>query len=151
MYGAADEWMWHTELLQIGRKVRATGLTSVIWEWDDCDQVDNKEGSPCAWLTWQSALWGCLEGRKRGYFFGRKYGDGSKVSTYKVVAGLQHCIDSNSSAMPSLNRTFARRAQGAMYGRTRSEMLRRQGKLPWRWTKSGTKEPNALANSSYAM
>ena len=50
VYGAPDEWLWHTELAQLNATVQAPGLTNVYWSYS-CQHADNRDGaSPCAYL-----------------------------------------------------------------------------------------------------
>ena len=95
--GALDEWLWNTEFSQRHLPFERIGLTSVGWcnpNDRHCAQADNKDNavaSPEAFLDEPTAVEGCMRGRKRGYYFGRKFGDGSRLSSASVMQGLASC------------------------------------------------------------
>ena len=56
VYGAPDEWLWHTELLRLNKTLQSPGLTNVYWCWG-CEHADNMDGaSPAAFLDHDKAL-----------------------------------------------------------------------------------------------
>jgi len=56
VYGAPDEWLWHTELSRLNKTVQSPGLTNVYWCWG-CEHADNMDGaSPAAFLDHDKAL-----------------------------------------------------------------------------------------------
>ena len=92
--GALDEWLWNTEFSQRHLPFERIGLTSVGWcNPNDrrCAHVDNAAASPEAFLDKPTAVEGCVRGRMRGYYFGRKFGDGSRLSSASVMQGLASC------------------------------------------------------------
>lgn len=92
--GALDEWVWNTEFSQRHLPFERIGLTSVSWckqKDRSCVHVDNAGASPEAYLDESSAKEGCRRGRERGYYFGRKFGDGSRLSSASVMKGLTSC------------------------------------------------------------
>ena len=92
--GALDEWLWNTEFSQRHLPFERIGLTSVGWcNPNDrrCAHVDNAVASPEAFLDKPTAVEGCVRGRMRGYYFGRKFGDGSRLSSASVMQGLASC------------------------------------------------------------
>lgn len=137
VYGAPDEWMWRTELAQRNRKVQFPGLTRVNWPVDmsDCDHMDNKFGSPCAYRTKQDVIQECDRAQRKGYFFARKFGDDPKV-----VAALlgPHCMNrafkETEFDLPNLEKLrrhpsdLDQTPEGAS---TRSEAMRLRGEPVW--------------------
>jgi hypothetical protein len=92
--GALDEWLWNTEFSQRHLPFERIGLTSVGWcnpNDGRCAHADNAFSSPEAFLDKPTAVEGCVRGRMRGYYFGRKFGDGSRLSSASVMQGLASC------------------------------------------------------------
>ena len=76
VYGAPDEWLWHTELSRLNKTLQSPGLTNVYWCWG-CEHADNMDGaSPAAFLDYGKAVEGCTRAQNMGDFFGRKFGNG---------------------------------------------------------------------------
>ena len=76
VYGAPDEWLWHTELSRLNKTLQSPGLTNVYWCWG-CEHADNMDGaSPAAFLDHDKAVEGCTRAQNMGDFFGRKFGNG---------------------------------------------------------------------------
>ena len=77
VYGAPDEWLWHTELSRLNKTLQSPGLTNVYWCWG-CEHADNMDGaSPAAFLDYDKAVEGCTRAQNMGDFFGRKFGNGA--------------------------------------------------------------------------
>ena len=100
---APDEVVLASELVNRGFHVSTGGMTKVAWcTWEQtqlygCARVDNfDESSPSAYTTYESALAFCKRSRHEGFFFARKFGDGSSASSSQVGAALasRDCLDS---------------------------------------------------------
>ena len=85
---APDEIVLPSELIHRGLQVHTGGLTWVLW-CGRCTHVDNNDGgSPAAFVTYDAALEACRAARAAGFFFARKFGDGSPSSSKDVSAAL---------------------------------------------------------------
>eukprot|EP00900_Chrysochromulina_parva_P013167 jgi/Chrpa1/21851/Chrysochromulina_OHIO_Genome00025422-RA len=80
-YGALDEWIWNSEFSQRNLPFERIGLTSVVWDRHAQHADNDGDTSPAAYLDERAAIGGCRSGRAAGYYFGRKYGDGSRLSS----------------------------------------------------------------------
>lgn len=140
VYGAPDEWLWHTELAQLNATVQAPGLTNVFWSYS-CQHADNRDGaSPCAYLDKAATIDGCTRAQNMGDFFGRKYGNANSYITplvhqEPVEEGLLECRTRKlpkKQAPPAARQydvEFSRLTE--QYPRTRAEAQLQAGKPFW--------------------
>jgi len=130
VYGAPDEWLWHTELGQLNKTRQSPGLTNVYWCWG-CEHADNADGaSPAAYLNEQSTTEGCTRGQNMGDFFGRKYGNGNPNVTPLVEKALLECRKQHVEK-PSNSRDVEFSRLAKQYPRTRGEAMVQHGKAIW--------------------
>lgn len=143
VYGAPDEWLWHTELAQVNATVKAPGLTNVYWSWS-CQHADNTDGaSPCAYLDYQQTIEGCTRAQNMGYYFGRKYGNANALALplphqTPIEEGLTECRSRN--VKPKHEVDFVRFE--TQYPRTRGEAMVQAG-LPYWSNSSGLSRKDA--------
>jgi hypothetical protein len=140
VYGAPDEWLWHTELAQLNATVQGPGLTNVFWSYS-CQHADNNDGaSPCAYLDKASTIDGCTRSQNMGDFFGRKYGNANSYITplvhqELVEEGLLECRTrkmpkkADPPAARQFDVEFSRLTK--QYPRTRAEAQMQAGKPFW--------------------
>ena len=94
-WGAVDEYMWNTELTRRHLPFRSPkGLTHVDWP-------RNSNGHPGQYDDHESALRACRSGRSMGYYFSRKYGDGSDSSYGEVMRAVAACTSIAMLPQPS--------------------------------------------------
>jgi len=101
-WGAVDEWLWVTELSHRQLPFLHKGLTSIVWCSDNglnpalsrCFHGGNGELRPQLYTTFAEAATGCAAGRRAGYFFKRKFGDGSEGSSAEVLRAMtsEQCL-----------------------------------------------------------
>jgi len=100
IWGAIDEMMWLTEMVQRGFPLHRHGsLTFLYWceqgrLWDgsSCGHVDNSaDSSPAAYMDYNSVHRACLKARQDGLYFMRKVGDGSRASSAEALSALAEC------------------------------------------------------------
>jgi hypothetical protein len=100
-WGAVDEFLWFTELSMRGLAFRPFGLTYVYWCKECGVHVDNGDlSSPVAYLNRTDAAAACARARASGFFFARKFGDGSLGSSNAVASGLADCAASSPAVDP---------------------------------------------------
>ena len=140
VYGAPDEWLWHTELAQLNATVQGPGLTNVFWSYS-CQHADNNDGaSPCAYLDKASTIDGCTRSQNMGDFFGRKYGNANSYITPLVHQELveEGLLECRTRKMPKKAEPPAARQFDVefsrltkQYPRTRAEAQMQAGKPFW--------------------
>ena len=135
VYGAPDEWLWHTELARLNKTTQSPGLTNVYWCWG-CDHADNMDGaSPAAFLDHGKAVEGCTRAQNMGDFFGRKFGNGGDpASMAGVEEGLLQCRAQHVEP-PSKHDLFARLTK--QFPRTRGAAMAQHGQAVM-WTNAST-------------
>uniref|UniRef100_A0A7S3BFR2 Uncharacterized protein n=1 Tax=Haptolina ericina TaxID=156174 RepID=A0A7S3BFR2_9EUKA len=103
VYGAIDEFLWVPEMTQRGLKFERGGLTHVRWcsKCPHADSTDDPEGTPAAYLTWDSAIAECQDARAEGYSFARKFGNGRTLVTAEVVGALLSAACLNLQPLPA--------------------------------------------------
>ncbi len=141
VYGAPDEWMWHTELAKRNATIskpgpdgRGGGLTNVHW-CRNCNHVDNSDGfSPAAYLTYEDSLASCQRAQDMNDFFARKFGNSQPTVTPLVEKGLLEChkqdaLSTREDSPPKPKNLFTRLMKE--YPRTRAEAMVLNGKAFW--------------------
>jgi hypothetical protein len=99
-HSAPDEIILASELENRGFRVTSGGMTFVSWcsgDWHSCTRVDTYDtSSPSAYIRLKPAISFCRRARKAGFFFARKFGDGSPSSSKEVFRALtsDECLES---------------------------------------------------------
>ena len=131
VYGAPDEWLWHTELSRLNRTTQSPGLTNVYWCWG-CEHADNMDGaSPAAYLDHDKALEGCTRAQGMGDFFGRKFGNGAPEGVDGVGKALLEC-KGQKVEVPGKHLALSR---AKLFPRTRGAAMAQHGQAVM-WTNS---------------
>jgi hypothetical protein len=131
VYGAPDEWLWHTELSRLNKTLQSPGLTNVYWCWG-CEHADNMDGaSPAAFLDYDKAVEGCTRAQNMGDFFGRKFGNGAPEGMEGVAKGLLEC-KTQKVEVPGKHLALSR---AKLFPRTRGAAMAQHGQAVM-WTNS---------------
>ena len=131
VYGAPDEWLWHTELSRLNKTLQSPGLTNVYWCWG-CEHADNMDGaSPAAFLDHDKAVEGCTRAQNMGDFFGRKFGNGDPEGMEGVAKGLLEC-KTQKVEVPGKHLALSR---AKLFPRTRGAAMAQHGQAVM-WTNS---------------